>query len=158
MPLVLCRVDDRLVHGQVIVGWGRPLRAERIVLVDDVVAASAWEQDLYRMATPPSIVLDVRSVAAAIAELDAIAADPRRTLIVLGDLPAVRALHAANPVVVREINLGGIHHTAGRRERLPYLFLTDAELGDMRALAAAGAVVQAQDVPTAAPVSLAEIA
>ena len=43
MPIVLCRVDDRLVHGQVVIGWGRPLDVEFIVLVDGNVAASPWE-------------------------------------------------------------------------------------------------------------------
>jgi mannose/fructose/N-acetylgalactosamine-specific phosphotransferase system component IIB len=153
MPLVLCRVDDRLVHGQVIVGWGRPLRAERIVLVDDTVAESPWEQDLYRMALPAGIVLEVLGVAAACAALTELAADARRTLLVTGDLPSMRALHLAAPAVVHEINLGGLHHAPGRRERLPYLFLSDDELRDVRALAAAGAHVRAQDVPTATAVS-----
>ena len=40
MPIVLCRVDDRLIHGQVVVGWGQALGINRIVLVDDQVAAS----------------------------------------------------------------------------------------------------------------------
>lgn len=157
MPLVLCRVDDRLVHGQVVLGWGRPLRAERIVLVDDLVAASPWEADLYRLATPPSIALEVLAVADAASDIGAIAADPRRTLLVTGDLAAMRALHAADAAAIHEINLGGIHHAPGRRERLPYLFLTDAELAEVHALAAAGATVQAQDVPTAAPVPLGAI-
>ena len=42
MPIVLCRIDDRLVHGQVVIGWGRPLGVELIVLVDWTVAASHW--------------------------------------------------------------------------------------------------------------------
>ena len=58
MPIVLCRVDDRLVHGQVVIGWGRPLDLHRIVLVDDEVRASPWEQELYRMAAPPEIKVE----------------------------------------------------------------------------------------------------
>ena len=55
MPIELYRIDDRLVHGQVVVGWGQPLeRRPFIVLVDDVVAAS-WEQDLYRTGAPPEM-------------------------------------------------------------------------------------------------------
>ena len=55
MPIVLCRVDDRLIHGQVVMGWGRPLGVTRIILVDDQVAGSSWEQELYRMAVTPEI-------------------------------------------------------------------------------------------------------
>ena len=39
MTLVLNRIDDRLIHGQVVVGWGQPLDVHFIVLVDDAVAA-----------------------------------------------------------------------------------------------------------------------
>ncbi|HJX88660.1 MAG TPA: PTS sugar transporter subunit IIB, partial [Gemmatimonadales bacterium] len=63
MPIVLCRVDDRLIHGQVVVGWGQALGITRIILVDDQVAASSWEQDLYRMAVTPEISIDFASVA-----------------------------------------------------------------------------------------------
>jgi mannose/fructose/N-acetylgalactosamine-specific phosphotransferase system component IIB len=35
VAIVLFRVDDRLIHGQVVVGWGRPLGVSRVVLVDN---------------------------------------------------------------------------------------------------------------------------
>ena len=53
MPIELYRIDDRLIHGQVVVGWGQPLSLRFIVLVDDEVASSDWEQELYRMGVPP---------------------------------------------------------------------------------------------------------
>ena len=55
MPVEIYRIDDRLIHGQVVVGWGRPLDIGFIVLVDDEVAASEWEQELYRMGVPPEM-------------------------------------------------------------------------------------------------------
>ena len=71
-----------------------------------------------------------------------------------GDLETMAALHQADPVTVHRINLGGIHHKAGRRERLPYLYLTDEEMARLEALEAAGAAISAQDLPTTAPVTL----
>ena len=65
MPILVNRVDDRLIHGQVIVGWGRPLGIDLIILVDDQVSQSTWEQDLYRMAVPPEIELRFASIAEA---------------------------------------------------------------------------------------------
>jgi mannose/fructose/N-acetylgalactosamine-specific phosphotransferase system component IIB len=154
MAIVLFRVDDRLIHGQVVVGWGRPLGVNRIVLVDDQVASSAWEQDLYRMAVTPDVEVEFVALATAAARLREWQADARRTLVLTGDLETMVALHAADPVTVHRINLGGIHHRAGRKERLPYLYLTDEEMGRLASLEAAGAAVAAQDLPTTPPVTL----
>jgi mannose/fructose/N-acetylgalactosamine-specific phosphotransferase system component IIB len=154
MPIALCRVDDRLVHGQVVIGWGRPLAIELIVLVDDAVAASPWEQDLYRMAVSSEIEVQFATAAEAAPRLHEWQSGTRRVLILTGDLPTMASLHAAEPNAMHRINLGGLHHRPGRRERLPYLYLTDDELRDLRALEAAGAEIQAQDLPTTAPVPL----
>ncbi len=110
MPIVLCRVDDRLVHGQVVIGWGRPLGVEFIALVDEGVSASSWEQDLYRMAVPPEIDVRFVTVAEAAAQLGAWQAGERRGIILTGDLETMAVLHRADPAVVHRINLGGIHH------------------------------------------------
>jgi mannose/fructose/N-acetylgalactosamine-specific phosphotransferase system component IIB len=158
MPIALCRVDDRLVHGQVVIGWGRPLAIELIVLVDDAVMASPWEQDLYRMAVSPEIEVQFASTTEASTRLHEWQTGTRRVLILTGDLPTMAALYAAEPNAMHRINLGGLHHRPGRRERLPYLYLTDDELRDLRALEAAGAEIQAQDLPTTAPVPLRSLA
>ena len=63
MPVQLYRIDDRLIHGQVVVGWGQPLNIRLIVLVDDDVACCDWEQDLYRMGVPPDMELRFTDVA-----------------------------------------------------------------------------------------------
>ena len=154
MPILLNRVDDRLIHGQVVVGWGRPLGIDLIILVDDQVATSPWEQELYRMAVPPEIELRFATIAEAVPALGAWQAAPCRSLLLTGDIATMAALHAADAAVVRAINLGGLHHQPGRRQRLPYLYLTDEELARLRGLEAAGARVTAQDVPSAAAVPL----
>jgi PTS system mannose-specific IIB component/fructoselysine and glucoselysine-specific PTS system IIB component len=152
MPLSLFRVDDRFIHGQVVIGWGRPLGLGRIVLVDDAVATHEWEQDLYRMAVPAGIEVDFLSVEQAAGALARWRDAPTRTAVLTGDLGTMARLHAAAPALVTRINLGGIHHQPGRTERLPYLYLSDSELNDLRALAADGTTITAQDLPTASPV------
>jgi mannose/fructose/N-acetylgalactosamine-specific phosphotransferase system component IIB len=154
MAVVLYRIDDRLIHGQVVIGWGRPLGVTRIVLVDDQVAASPWEQDLYRMAVPPEIEVTFATAADAAAHLPGWTADGGRVAVLTGDISTMAALHAARSDLVQHVNLGGIHHRPGRIERLRYLYLTEEELEELRRLAAAGADVTAQDLPTAPPVRL----
>lgn len=152
--LLLCRVDDRLIHGQVVLGWGRPLGLERIILVDDEVAANEWEQELYRMAVPAGIEVVFASVANAGRDLGAWHRDARRTALLTGGIEAMASLHAADGDAMHRINLGGVHHKPGRSERLPYLYLTDTELAMLHRLAAEGAEIGAQDVPTAPRVPL----
>ncbi|HEY3012501.1 MAG TPA: PTS sugar transporter subunit IIB [Gemmatimonadales bacterium] len=154
MAIVLCRIDDRLIHGQVVIGWGRPLGINLIILVDDQVATSEWEQELYRMAVVPEIEVRFVTVAEATAQLNEWQTNGRRGLVLTGDLDTMAALHAASPEVIHRINLGGIHHRPGRRERLPFVYLTDQELRTLLALEQGGAVITAQDLPTTPPVAL----
>ena len=83
MPIALYRIDDRLIHGQVVVGWGQPLNIGFIVLVDDNVACCDWEQDLYRMGVPPEMQIIFADVTSAIRDHASYASDPRRGLLVV---------------------------------------------------------------------------
>ncbi len=158
MSIVLCRIDDRLIHGQVVIGWGRAMGIDLIILVDDQVATSEWEQELYRMAVAPEIEVRFVTVADAAAGMADWQANGKRGLVLTGDLETMATLRGSNPDVVQRINLGGIHHRPGRRERLPFLYLTDQELRTLQALEAGGAVITAQDLPTTPPVALRSLA
>jgi len=155
MTLALYRIDDRLIHGQVVVGWGQPLDCSFIVLVDDEVSSSDWEQDLYRMGVPPQIEVIFASVDQAAKQFPNWEADARVGILLVGDVDTAVALATQVPQVKR-FNVGGVHHRAGRKERLRFVFLTDEEADKLRALAARGVEVTAQDVPTARAVPLGE--
>lgn len=155
MTLELYRIDDRLIHGQVVVGWGQPLDLEFIVLVDDTVATSDWEQELYRMGVPPEMDVFFHTTADAITAIPKYRADPRPGLLLTGDIATMRCL--VDEAGVTEVNVGGIHSGAGRTQRLRYVFLSPDEESQLRELAARGAEVTARDVPGARPVGLADL-
>ena len=152
MPIVLFRVDERLIHGQVVLGWGRVLDPDRYVLVDDELAASDWEQDLYRLGAGDAEVrfLTVPEGREALGELKA---DPERTVVLTRDVAHMAALAARGGLAGEEVNLGGIHHRAGRDEVLPYLHLDDRDRAAIRELLDAGARVSARDLPDTGRVS-----
>lgn len=156
MPFDLYRIDDRLIHGQVVVGWGQPLNIGFIVLVDDDVATCDWERDLYRMGVPPEMDIHFESVDSAIAKHSAYSQDHRHGILVVGDISTMRRLAVGVPEI-RAVNVGGLHHRAGRGEKLRYVFLSAEEEVELDALAALGVQVTAQDVPSAERVSLDEV-
>ena len=157
MPIDLYRIDDRLIHGQVIVGWGQPMDLGFVVLVDDEVAGSEWERELYRMGVPPDVALYFASVDDAVAQLDAWRADARRGILITGDIDTMRRLTERAPAI-REVNVGGIHHRPGRTERLRYLFLSVEEEQALRAMEARGVTIIIRDVPSARALRLGDLA
>ncbi|MEO7997168.1 MAG: PTS sugar transporter subunit IIB [Gemmatimonadaceae bacterium] len=156
MPIALYRIDDRLIHGQVVVGWGQPLDLGFIVLVDDDVAASEWEQELYRMGVPPDMEVTFCDVASAGGSISRYDLDQRMGIVLVGDIGTMQRLVSANPLI-RTVNIGGVHHSPGRTPRLRYVFLTPEEEKGLRGIAANGVEVTAQDVPGARPVPLEEL-
>jgi mannose/fructose/N-acetylgalactosamine-specific phosphotransferase system component IIB len=156
VALDLIRIDDRLIHGQVVVGWGQPCELGFLVLVDDAVAESDWEQELYRMGVPPEMEVYFDSVESAARRLVAYREHPRTGMLLAAEIETVQRLVALAPDI-KAVTIGGIHHREGRRSRLRYVFLTPAEEQQLRDLAASGVTITAQDVPSASPVPLDEV-
>ncbi|HZF67146.1 MAG TPA: PTS sugar transporter subunit IIB [Gemmatirosa sp.] len=162
MPVELYRIDDRLIHGQVVIGWGRPLDLGFLVLVDDEVAASDWEQELYRMGVPPEMEVHFHDVDGAARAHARYRTDARAGMVLTGDIGTMRrlvdAVRTCDPAgVIAAVNLGGLHHRPGRVQRMRYVFLAPDEERALRGLAAQGVAVTAQDVPSARAVPLDDV-
>ena len=157
MTIQLCRIDDRLIHGQVVVGWGAALGLDFIAVVDDELSASEWEQDLYRAGLPEKIEARFANVAEAIREFSDWKASDERGFVLTRDIATMRRLAEGGALDDVAVNIGGIHSAPGRQRVLPYLFLSPADAAELRRLRAAGAEVTAQDVPGARKLELEEI-
>ena len=154
MSVVLYRIDERLIHGQVVMGWGPQLAVEHYVVVDDELATSEWEQDLYRLGLPDTATADFLTVPDARARLSDLDAGSRRTVVLTRTVAAMSGLAEDNGLCGRKVNIGGLHHAAGRTERVPYVYLGPAEEEGLQALAAEGVEVSARDLPGSRAVDL----
>jgi mannose/fructose/N-acetylgalactosamine-specific phosphotransferase system component IIB len=152
----LYRIDDRLIHGQVVVGWGQPLNLGFIALVDDEVAGSEWEQELYRMGVPPEMDVYFATPDDASRQIEQWQRDQRPGILLTGDIETMRRLIELCPSI-KTVNLGGVHHRAGRTLKLRYVYLSPQEEEALRALASDGVAVTAQDVPSARAVPLEDV-
>jgi mannose/fructose/N-acetylgalactosamine-specific phosphotransferase system component IIB len=157
VSVVLYRVDERLIHGQVIVGWGARLRPDRIVVVDDDLATSAWEQELYAMGVPAEVEAEFVAVATAIERLPEWQSSHERVLLLARDIATLARTARSGLLRGEEVNIGGIHHAPGRTRVLRYVFLSDEEREELRNLAERGIRITARDLPGARPVDLHEL-
>ena len=149
MSWLLQRVDDRLIHGQVVVAWGGRMHPERIWVVDERAAANPWEKDLLASAAPGAEVrvVSVAAMAAAWAGEDRAAGG---AFLLVRDLATALALVEAG-ANVRRWNLGGLHHAPGKTKVNEYIYLDDGDRARARSLLARGVALEVQDVPGARP-------
>lgn len=142
----LVRVDDRLLHGQVVFGWGQRLFPRAYLIIDDQVAADAWEREAFELAAPEEVAVTVWAceefLRAPVLEA------PGETVVLLRDLATLQRLASAGFRPPGGVNLGGIHAREGSREFLSYLHLTPPEVGRLRELLATGYPIYAQDLPS----------
>lgn len=157
MPILLYRVDERLIHGQVLVGWGAKLQPTRIIVVDDELAASLWEQELYTLGIPEGFEVTFADVDTARAQVPQWRQDPRRALVLVRDVHTMCRLAQGELLAGEHVNIGGIHHGAGRQRVLPYVFLSPEDREELGKLAAEGVAITAQDLPGSKPVALEEL-
>jgi len=148
MSIVLQRVDERLIHGQVVIAWGGQLRPDRYLVVDDELADSEWEQELYELGAGDAETL-FSTVEHARGQLDKWREDPQRSILLTRDISAMLRLAAGGLLADTSVNLGGIHHGPNRKEVLTYLHLAPEDRDDLEALAAEGVKISARDLPDA---------
>ncbi|HET7499095.1 MAG TPA: PTS sugar transporter subunit IIB [Candidatus Eisenbacteria bacterium] len=147
MPLLLARVDDRLVHGQVAHGWGRALRPTLYLVVSDELADDPARGDLYLLAVPEDATGRCVSVREALApETRALVERERAVMLFPGLDEPLRLVEGGFPI--SDLNVGGLHHAPGKAPVLPYVFLDEPDRERLRRLASLGVRVAARDLPS----------
>lgn len=144
--ILLTRIDNRLVHGQVGVIWTKTLGANLIVVVDDEAAENALQQKLME-AIAHSSGAEIRFFTLQhTADVIYDALPEQRIFFVIKDLATARRMVELH-IPVKEINLGNLHFERGKKpfNRKVYLGLQDIE--DLRYLISKEVNVYFQDVP-----------
>lgn len=142
----LIRIDDRLIHGQVVAVWCKHRPFTRIVIVDDEVAADPFMQEVMRLAAPPGLQVDVLSLEEAIRRLPQ---DPRpreTTMVLLRSPQAALRLYEGG-IRYAALNVGGLGSGPGRRPLFRHIAASDEEMAVLKALAERGVDITFLTVP-----------
>jgi PTS system mannose-specific IIB component len=151
--IVLSRIDDRLIHGQVVEGWVNFLKATWILVADDAVASNDFQRSIMRLSVPQGLKVTIGRVEDICKQLMTSDFDAERVILLFSN-PAsvVHALKAG--LKCSMLNIGGMHYVPGKRKLLNVLAVDDADLDALREIAASGIHVDIQTVPTQKPLSL----
>lgn len=148
LNVVLTRIDDRLIHGQVVTAWSKITKANRIIVVDDDVSQDPFMVKVLKMAAPASFKIEVHTIADA-AEVVKGEDSGERVIILVKTPKAVLGLVNAG-VCLREVNLGGMGAIQGRKQLYRNISISEEEKNDFKELIRLGLEVFVQIVPDAA--------
>lgn len=144
--LSLVRIDDRLVHGQVVEGWVPHLKAELVLVASDAAAADETQVMLMRLALPERVALEVLSVEKAATHPD-LAESSRRRVLVLAPGPQEVLALLERGAKFKTVNVGGLHYTAGKVQLGKAIFLSADDIDALRRIIARGVELEGRALP-----------
>ena len=151
--LVLTRIDDRLIHGQVATRWATGLKVNRIMIIDDQVAVNETEKSVLRMAAPAGVNTSILQFDKAVANIkNGNYAGQRVMLVVKSPVILVKMMEAG--IQLLPVNVGNMSNRPGTTQYKKSVSMTDEEKVAVEKLLQAGIKVTAQMVPDEPDVSI----
>jgi D-glucosaminate PTS system EIIB component len=144
--VVMNRIDDRLIHGQVITGWLGLRSANNILIVDDVVAKTPMMLDIFRFAAPSGVLLAAMTVDQAAERLQNLDKGSERIML-LAKFPSTFIRLLEKGYKPTDINYGAMAHKANSRNVAPNCDLTQQEIDETEKLYRSGIRIWIQLVP-----------
>jgi mannose/fructose/N-acetylgalactosamine-specific phosphotransferase system component IIB len=149
--MLILRVDDRLIHGQVIAGWVRPLGIQSIILASDRLSRDEWSCSAYRLAIPDGIDFSCCTLNDCMGKLPT--ENKRRAMILTESISEASEL-VKRGLAIKEINVGGLSYHEGTREVAPYIFLATEDIESVAFLHSQGIKVTGKQLPNSAAVDV----
>jgi mannose/fructose/N-acetylgalactosamine-specific phosphotransferase system component IIB len=153
MGVELLRIDDRLVHGQVVEGWLKALRLGHVVVASDEVAADDTQKALYMLAVPHGVDITCLPIAEAAEAWKSGRWKKEKTIVLVSTPEEALALHEAG-APLSSVNLGGLHFREGRVQVFKGISLDDKDVHALKALSTKGVLLEARALPLDEPVDM----
>lgn len=143
--ICFCRIDDRLIHGQVVTTWVNVKNIESIIVVNDAIAKDQIQKNILSMAAPQGIKVSVFGVNR-FAEIYKTTPIKKRTMLLFTNSVDVAQLVSLG-VEIKELNIGGMRFQEGRKQLTKALSVSPTEEQAFKELIEKGVEVTIQMVP-----------
>ncbi len=151
--IVLARIDDRLIHGQVMTAWLQYTGGNHIVIVDDQTAGDEFTKTIIKMAVPMGIGLDILTTAEAPEKINSLAADKK--VIILTKGPGTYVSLIEGGVLIDTVIIGGMGANKNRSKFYKNISASEKEKEEFRAIIAKNVALKVHVIPDEKSVSIA---
>jgi PTS system mannose-specific IIB component len=144
--IAFCRVDDRLIHGQVQTTWISNVGCKRIFIIDDKVSKDAFTLEILKMATPRGITLNVFSVSDGVKKINEIKDTDEKVMLIFKNPVTVSKLFEQG-ITFNELNIGPMSAKPGAKMAAKNSYLLQEEIEALKYLDEKGLIIYFQLVP-----------
>jgi mannose/fructose/N-acetylgalactosamine-specific phosphotransferase system component IIB len=153
MQATFVRIDERMLHGQVLIGWAGRLQPRFLLLANDLIAEDPVQRRLYEALAEDEFVVQVMEVEEAAHYLADNPLDARETMVVVASPVDALAL-VQGGAALPSINLGGLYESTKKRRLLDYVWLSDFDIENLQQLLKRDVALEARDLPGTAAVAI----
>lgn len=153
MNIVLARIDDRLIHGQVATVWTKVTNCQRIIVCDDDVASDSIRSTLLKQVAPPGIKSSVVSVDKGVRAYNNPKYENDKCMLLFTNPASVLRMVEAG-VNIKSVNIGGMSFKEGKKQITNAVSVNDDDIAAFKALHAKGIELEIRKVDSDAKVDL----
>lgn len=146
MNILLVRVDDRFIHGQILESWIPYLQAQSVIVVNDALACDHFQKTIMSMAIPDRIILRIVSLSQAQCLAEDSELDDKRTLVIVSSIKDAYMLYGEGFGFLK-LNIGNNKSTEGSRQLSYSVWVDEEDLAMLKKLMENGVEVSLQSVP-----------
>jgi N-acetylgalactosamine PTS system EIIB component len=143
--ILLTRIDNRLIHGQVAVTWSNHVGANLIVVANDEVANDPLQQSLMDMAVPG---METRyfTIRETIDKIGLASEEQKIALIVKTPQDVLELVKGGVPI--RKVNVGNMHYSEGKEQLTSTVAVDEEDKKAFRELHRLGVQLEIRRVPS----------
>ncbi|MDR1194994.1 MAG: PTS sugar transporter subunit IIB [Endomicrobium sp.] len=146
MTIELIRIDDRLVHGQIVQGWLKVININKIVVVSDEVANDQMQKMLLSMAVPSNVDLEIETIKDVSGNALDGKYDKPKTMFLFSNPSDVLDM-IENGVGVKSVNVGGMHFTNGKKQLLCNVSVDEKDIEALEKIHRKGIEIEGRVLP-----------
>ena len=154
--MVLVRIDDRLIHGQVVENWMKFLKINHVIVVNDFVASDRMQKTLFSMAVPGHAKISILTITQAKeAILNGQFEGDKAMLLLVSPQDVLNLINKG--VRIKEVNVGGMHYSPDKKQILKAISVSKEDIQAFQELDKLGVYLEARMVPNDEKIDIMEI-
>jgi len=144
---LIIRIDDRLIHGQVITGWVKTLGLNNIVVINDKLSKDRYKIEIIKIAVPSEVKLEFFSIIDAVQYYKEGQWKDYHTIFLVASPEEAYQL-VENGCKFETINVGGLHYRDGCVKLTPNIYIDDTDREYLLKLSEKGIILEGRALPT----------